>query len=185
MSNAHLVYPAHDIRTEGLAFDRSLSHEWLTGALEGVDATPASDLPGVRVRGRLSRSRGRDIVVRGRVDTTLVLPCARCLSPVEATVVGELSLLLRPQARGVARPRAAPASSSSAAAAAGRSAEEYEFEADEAEFDVYDGEAVELDGFVREAILLEVPNFPLCRDDCPGLSALTSDHAEVARFDPR
>ena len=35
--------------------------------------------------------------------------------------------------------------------------------------DHYDGETVVLDPFVREAILLEVPNFPLCSEDCAGI----------------
>ena len=51
----------------------------------------------------------------------------------------------------------------------GESTEEYEFAANEAEVDSYDGETVVLDAFVREAILLEIPNFPLCSDACPGI----------------
>jgi uncharacterized protein len=47
---------------------------------------------------------------------------------------------------------------------------EYEFSAEEAEHDEYDGDKVVLDGFVREAILLELPNFPLCSETCTGIS---------------
>jgi uncharacterized protein len=46
---------------------------------------------------------------------------------------------------------------------------EYEFSAAEAGLDVYDGETVVLDPFVREAILLELPQFPLCSEACVGI----------------
>ena len=47
---------------------------------------------------------------------------------------------------------------------------EYEFNSEEADHDEYDGETVILDPFVREAILLELPNFPLCSETCAGIS---------------
>lgn len=47
---------------------------------------------------------------------------------------------------------------------------EYEFSSEEAEHDEYDGETIVLDDFVREAILLELPNFPLCSETCTGIS---------------
>ncbi len=46
---------------------------------------------------------------------------------------------------------------------------EYEFSSAEADEDTYDGERVVLDGFVREAILLELPSFPLCSEACTGI----------------
>src|SRR5262249_11349841 len=51
---------------------------------------------------------------------------------------------------------------------------EYEFTAEEADLDTYDGETVVLDAFVREAILLEMPNFPLCSEACPGIGPAAS-----------
>ena len=61
--------------------------------------------------------------------------------------------------------------------ASGSSSAEYEFTAEEADMDEYDGERVVLDGFVREAILLELPSFPLCRESCDG----GAQAAELAR----
>ena len=65
---------------------------------------------------------------------------------------------------------------------------EYEFSSDEAEVDVYDGELVVLDGFVREAILLEMPIFPLCSESCPGIrpaSPEVVDGGAEPPLDPR
>jgi uncharacterized protein len=67
---------------------------------------------------------------------------------------------------------------------------EYEFASDEAEHDTYDGDTVVLDDFIREALLLELPNFPLCSEACPGIRPV--EPAEDAgsavaseRIDPR
>lgn len=65
---------------------------------------------------------------------------------------------------------------------------EYEFASDEADLDVYDGEMVVLDGFVREAILLEMPIFPLCSESCPGIrpaSPEAVDGGDTPTLDPR
>jgi uncharacterized protein len=66
---------------------------------------------------------------------------------------------------------------------------EYEFSSEEADFDAYDGETVVLDDFVREAILLEMPIFPLCSESCPGIRPASPDVAdgrgEAPPIDPR
>jgi len=66
---------------------------------------------------------------------------------------------------------------------------EYEFTSDEADIDAYDGETVVLDDFVREAILLEIPIFPLCSESCAGIRPASPDVADVRgetpRIDPR
>jgi uncharacterized protein len=169
-----ICFAANDIRTEGIAVDVELSPSWLLAQLReagvpeiGVPgaglSVPEGDGPAVRVKGRLSRS-GNDIVVRARVRTAVAVPCVRCLDPADVHVDAEMSLLLQPSrvetrrgpdARRGRRPNG--------------DEDEYEFSAAEAEVDVYDGETVVLDDFVRELILLEIPSFPVCKDDCPGL----------------
>jgi uncharacterized protein len=123
-----------------------------------------------RLVGRLSRS-GHDIVVRGRVKADVEMACVRCLAPAPIAVDAELSLLLQPKSRSETR-RSKP-----------RSDAEYEFRSSDADLDVYDGETVVLDGFVREAILLEMPSFPLCRESCPGLRH--EEDQEAPGVDPR
>jgi uncharacterized protein len=118
------------------------------------------------------------------------VPCARCLDPAPIDVDTELSLLLKAAAPAVPvahTPHAERSSKKAAQPAEGRakvnrsvSAEgraraqlkkepEYEFSSEEADEDHYDGETVVLDPFVREAILLELPIFPLCSEACPGI----------------
>jgi uncharacterized protein len=62
---------------------------------------------------------------------------------------------------------------------------EYEFASDEADVDLFDGETVVLDDFVREAILLEIPIFPLCSEDCTGIRPASSDDAIDEGAEPR
>jgi uncharacterized protein len=199
-----IVVTANDIDIPGIALDATLPQAWLDSEL--AEAEAQANAPG-RLTARLSRS-GTEIVVRGRVVASLQLPCARCLQPASAEVDTELSLLLKPapelRAAGAAaaarspqksrRVRAAEAAEAAEATAetarnAKKKDQEYEFSADEADVDTFDGEVVVLDGFVREAILLELPSFPLCSDACPGIEATRAAIAAEAppppSVDPR
>ncbi|MCC6645737.1 MAG: DUF177 domain-containing protein [Polyangiaceae bacterium] len=160
MTKPEHLLEVHDLDAAGKAYASPLEIAWVTRALDGCDVTPTG--PG-RVEVRFSRS-GDDVVVRGRITQPLTAPCARCLGPATIDVDTELSLLL------------VPAASQKAAYARGRSGppddpRREETSPADADLDVYEGDHVALDGFVREAILLEVPPFPLCSASCPGIGA--------------
>jgi uncharacterized protein len=110
------------------------------------------------------------VLVQGQVDVRLVIPCARCLEPVALRPHIELALLLFP-ATPDAPPRAgAPkrrAQTGGPGAAPSHTAEDQS--AEEEDVDTYEGDEVVLDRFVREAILLESPTFPLCSEACEGI----------------
>lgn len=202
---SQIVVTANDIDVSGLALELTLPVEWLNAALADADVSAVA--PG-HLTVRLSRS-GDDVVVRGRIKANVSTPCARCLRPATVDVDAELSLLLRPVAKADPAPRAhgaRPAAKVDPAphghgrdhaagqnGAAKKSAKvkepEYEFSAVEADTDTYDGETVVLDPFVREVILLEMPNFPLCSEACPGIGpAAPEGEADVAAspaLDPR
>jgi uncharacterized protein len=86
------------------------------------------------------------ILVRGRLTTRVVLECRRCLKDVEQDVDVHVDLLF-----------------------ADMGAEEQE----EAEGEIYPipgrGDELDLAGAVREQLLLNVPEYALCREDCRGL----------------
>jgi len=172
---------------------------WLRGALEGCELSP-TDEPG-SIDLRYSRS-GTDVILHGQAKVTLQIPCARCLNPALLPLDIELSLLLVPAtgpkgdfARGRkatkeaakatkdAKPKEAP---KPAAKAAKEPAEpEYEMQSGDADLDVYDGDEVALDPFLREAILLEVPPFPLCSEGCRGIAPPPSEESQGPSIDPR
>lgn len=68
-----------------------------------------------------------------------------------------------------------------------KSDDETEFDAEDADIDTYEGEEVVLDRFVREAILLESPIFPLCSEACEGIrpASDSATDSQEAVTDPR
>lgn len=199
----------HDIDAGGLARSFDLSLPWLEHALEETGLR--AEAPG-HADVRVSKT-GHDVIVRGKVTATLIIPCARCVADTTQPLDAELSLMLRPgRPDHGAGSHAAPKQAAQAAAATAQAApskkggagakepskangtsrrprddDEYEFSSEEADTDVYDGETVVLDSFLREALLLEAPSFPLCSEDCPGIrpsSKTTSERGEPA-MDPR
>lgn len=203
MTSPLISYAATDLDTVGLAVEKALPTDWLDEQLG--DAGIRGLEPG-HLSARLSRT-GTDVVVRGRVDAKLGLSCARCLEPAVAEVHGELSLLLKavtppppvkaatqkgpakadePKPGTRARRSRGEAEVAAPAPSKPKKEAEYEFTAEEADLDSYDGDTVILDEFVREAILLEVPNFPLCSDACAGIPRAPSVEGQSQEtIDPR
>ena len=90
---------------------------------------------------------GEGVLVRGTLKTAVRLACRRCLEPVEHPVDAHVELFFAPPAEGD------------------------DEHADDGE--VYPlparGDDLDLTGAVREQVLLETPEFALCREDCRGL----------------
>ncbi|WP_433937028.1 DUF177 domain-containing protein [Sorangium cellulosum] len=174
---SQIAVSANDIDISGISLDMPLPTDWLNAEL--ADADVSGRAPG-HLSARLSRT-GNEIVVRGRVKAPVATPCARCLSPAPLDIDAELSLLLRPAPKAEShgpghrhRRDDAAGRNGSAKAETKTKEPEYEFTAEEADVDTYDGETVVLDPFIREAILLEMPNFPLCSEACPGIGPAAS-----------
>jgi uncharacterized protein len=207
------VVPVHDLDIEGRSVRFPITVAWLRGALEGCEMQPAGTEG--KIEAHLTKT-GNDVLVQGQVDAALVMPCARCLNPVELRPHMELSLLLH-QAAGSAPVRhvagasgnrsAGDAKHGSGAAHGGahgprtgrdgsdrargakssKGDDETEFEGEDADFDTYEGDEVVLDRFVREAILLETPIFPLCSEACEGIrpASDSATDSQDAVTDPR
>ena len=180
----------------GVHIREPLPWRWLAENLDEAASVPAID--GL-VEASLSLT-GRDVLVRGTVQARVELPCARCLDPASVEIVGDLTLLLVPEAppkvpvRAGSRVRSSKDGSSKDGSdelgvALAKKARKHKdvgdkrgragsldgedegrvISSDDAELDTYSGEEVVLDGFIREAILLELPMFPLCSDTCTGI----------------
>ncbi len=101
------------------------------------------------VRGRISRS-GKEVELRGHLDSRAEAPCSRCLKPVELPIHAEFAERFVP-------------------AVSWREEEQHELQEEDLNLAVFDGEAIEIDDLVREEILLAIPAQVLCSDDCKGL----------------
>jgi uncharacterized protein len=133
---------------------------------EDLDAMVEGDRSGWRARGpahvgaRLEKLERR-VVLRATAQAELRAQCGRCLKAIEAEVPVDFVLTLVPadeyEEQGRRREDAPhhPVGGS--------------FAAREAEEDVYRGKTIELDPLLREQILLALPAYPVCRDECKGL----------------
>jgi len=179
VSKAQFVVPVADVERGPRTVSFTLDEAFLRATFEGTEATP-------RAAGsatvELSKS-GRDIMVRGRAEVAISMPCVVTLDPLDIELSPEIFLMLAPA------PTAEPAgkggkggkkrlgSSAEAPAEARRAAsrkrgaddddEEGELlDAVSAARDTFEGSQIELDSFFREFLLLELPMYPR-RSDLP------------------
>lgn len=109
------------------------------------------------------------VLVTGSVTTTTEGECARCLRPISAELVVTLQELF-----------AYPDSTTEATT-------------EQDEVGRLQGDLIDLEPAVRDAVVLALPGSPLCRDDCPGLCPecgahwddLPADHRHTGPVDPR
>jgi len=196
----------------GIRVREPLTSRWLASVLEGTDVEVSPSAQGL-LEASLTMS-GRSVLVSGKVQASVLMPCARCLQPASVAIECDLILHLVPDAPPKGRVQNAKAVKNAADPHAGKGnvkgtakkdakkdAKDSErkrrrgkavedddddgrlMDADEADFDTYSGDDVVLDDFVREAILLELPMFPLCSETCPGIGAPPSETAESATED--
>jgi uncharacterized protein len=108
------------------------------------------------------------VLVTGTVTAATEGECGRCLRPVADEVLADVQELYVYEDQ--------PVADEDAEEAAGR----------------LDGDLIDLEPVVRDAVVLELPLSPLCREDCPGLcpvcgaqwDELPADHLHEQR-DPR
>jgi len=94
---------------------------------------------------------GREIRVRGRLETRLGASCGRCLAPVEIPVSRDFDLMYRPMASIT------------------QAEEEIEIPTEELEVGFYSGDGIELADVATEQVILSVPMKVICGPECRGL----------------
>lgn len=129
---------------------------WLQHSLEETEAEPTDKV------GQLTASvikNGRQFLIRGQIRIQVTLPCARSLDPATYDLKPELFLILSRQDA----PRQG-ASSRGKKSQNTNEDDELLFTEEDAAHDVFNGDVIELDAFVREQIVLDLPMFPLRSD---------------------
>jgi uncharacterized protein len=138
-------------------------------AREAADEMVAGDQAGYRARGPLHvDAKLEKISRRVRVDAhgkaELTVPCGRCLAPVSLDLPVDFELTLVPReeyeeaARGEKDDNKGPVAGT--------------FDSTDAEEEVFSGKVIDLDPLVREQLLLSLPAYPVCREDCKGLCSV-------------
>ena len=106
------------------------------------------------------------VLVTGSVTAPLAGECARCLGPVASSVTASFTeLYLYPPAR--THGAAGPARDGRHHQDRSDRYDEHEEQDDEERY--LDGDLLDLEPALRDAVVLALPMAPLCRDDCPGL----------------
>jgi uncharacterized protein len=118
-----------------------------TVTAEELELLPAEWPGGVEATLNLDRT-GDLVAVRGRIWADAHLECVRCLRPFDLPVTTELTVV------------------ADRAGSGGRL--EKDLAADDY-MKFHDGRQLDLRGEAREALLLELPMTPHCREDCRGL----------------
>lgn len=144
----------------------------------GIDVIAVPEDQGIHVAMRLE-SVTEGILVSAQVSTIAEGECIRCLDPVEMPITRNFQELYRYEPE-------------KAHTKAQRKAAEAFDDLDEEEDLMVDGETINLEGPIRDAVVLALPINPLCDEDCPGLcprcgvkwSLLDSDHRHDVK-DPR
>lgn len=109
------------------------------------------------IRGKVTvTNSGRLLLARGSVDTVVAQECARCLAsirqPVHAAIEEQYSLS---EVENAVYHDVAPAI--------------VQDEENEVPPGLFDGNVMNLNVLVRQAVILNVPLQPLCREECAGL----------------
>ncbi len=86
----------------------------------------------------------------GRVETTLELPCSRCLEPFTLPVDAPFDLRYQPHSHNTGEG-------------------EREIEEDDLTTAFYENDEIDLGQLMQEQFYLALPMKPLCSDDCKGL----------------
>jgi uncharacterized protein len=156
-----------DIPDDGLTVDAPLDGAWL-----GLDHADSGYSP-VDARKATAHVRhekhGRDVTLTGTVDAPVQAPCVRCLEPVALDVHADFALHLEPK----------PAKSPHAPH------EELDLKADELDADYYENDTIDLDRWVREQVLLEVPTHPSCPEPCVHPIVAPREERAHGEIDPR
>jgi len=128
-----------DTRTLGLAATRSVSRTVPAPASLGVELVSVPEGAELELDIQLERVT-EGVLVTGTVRAPLVGECARCLDMFTSSTEVRFTELFTDEAGD-----------------------------DEADGYLLDGDLLDLEPALRDALVLELPLAPLCADDCPGL----------------
>jgi uncharacterized metal-binding protein YceD (DUF177 family) len=171
VSKPTFVVPVADLERGAKSVTWPISVGWLQQAFGDVDAKPAQD---GALEVELTKN-GNEVLVRGRADVSVTVPCVVTLEPLPFRLTPEIFLLLSPATTPDPGPGRGGRRRGAVVARGGRGPKKPASEAwtaddelsnKDAARDTYQGDKIVLDDFVREFILLELPMYPR-RSDLP------------------
>lgn len=190
------IVPLADLEHGPKQVSWTIPRAWLQSALQDSGAEPRDD---GTVEIELTRD-GREVLVRGSAQVPLTMTCVRTLEPINVDVSPEIFLLLEqvpepgPQARRLAQTHQPKGRHGSAKKPPTESqakawADAPVLASEDAARDFFRGDRIELDEFIREFIILELPMAPVRSDLHSEPEAASSPpsagHQAPGEIDPR
>ncbi|HZJ55250.1 MAG TPA: DUF177 domain-containing protein [Myxococcaceae bacterium] len=179
-----MVVTVDQIREGGLSLDETLSESFLTHALAEVKDTGFRPDGPARLHVRLQKT-GSGVLLRGSTEVEMHTPCRRCLTDVHLKIPVSFTLNLVSQA-------ALGDGEDEDGADDERTERAGSFDLERADEELFDGKTIDLDPLVREQVLLALPMYAVCTEDCKGLCGtcgqdLNEGQCDCARgqVDPR
>jgi uncharacterized protein len=144
-------YKTKDIGDAGLEVRVPVTADWLAAQCPDLDATPGD--AGITLTGRLDPS-GDSYLLRGKLEGTLLTPCARCLEPALFPVDVPVTVSYVETDEDTA------------------AQEEAIGDDDGGDVLTFSGGEIDLGPEIRDEILLAMPIGTLCRPDCAGICSV-------------
>lgn len=139
------------IGEEARQIEQDLDVDWLAQALSGKHTSDFRAQGGHRAQISVQRI-GLDIHLSAECILHLQTDCAACLQAFEMEVPVAFSLTLKPRPQsGAGMP------------------DEMELSKDDLEECFYEGDVIDLEEILREQIILALPMYPRCKEECRGL----------------
>jgi uncharacterized protein len=148
-----------EIKVGGLDRSWDVSTDALGEILAG-DRAGWRPRAGAHVEAHLQKLERR-VLMTARARAALEAECSRCLAPVALELPVDFTLTFVPAEEVGPEGRAGPDREHHPSGGS--------FDVRRAEEEVYTGKQVDLDPVLREQLLLALPGYPTCREDCKGL----------------
>lgn len=142
-----------DLAEQPVEIQTTLEIKWFDSFLNGKQATGFNAATPQLFRGKVFRA-GDSVVVEAECSLQLEAECSRCLKNFTCDLPVSFQRTLRPR----------PESSNALPI-------EQELTSEDLDDDFYDNELIDLEGIIREQILLALPMVPKCSEECLGLCA--------------
>jgi uncharacterized protein len=144
-----LNYRIEDITKEGVLIQGERDGDRLKGLVPDQTRSEFKFNTPISYAINLSRSDSL-LIVAGKISVNVELSCSRCLERFILALNPEFDISLSP-----AQFKDLPA--------------EMELKKEDLDKEFYDGEVIDLDAIIQHQIILAMPFYPLCREDCKGL----------------
>ncbi|MBW1810748.1 MAG: DUF177 domain-containing protein [Deltaproteobacteria bacterium] len=140
-----------EISEDGQNVDQLLKRSWLTEILKGAGSVEFKVVSDQSVAIRVQRM-GLDILVNSNFKLEFDSNCAACLTKFRLQVPVVFSTTLRPKPKQ-----------------ADMLPQDLELAAEDLVEQFYEGDNIDLTKILREQIILALPMYPRCKEDCRGL----------------